>query len=74
MLVMRATPWIFPLGVLLGGLFVAFPVAILLYGPTNNLRTLVQQHLVFRRLPASEAARPAGPVAVTAEPAPARRP
>ena len=52
------TPWIFPLGVLLGGLFAAFPIAILLYWLTNNLWTLVQQRIVFRRLAAEEAARP----------------
>ena len=80
MRVMRATPWIFPLGVLLGGLFAAFPVAILLYWLTNNLWTLVQQRIVFRRLAAEEAARPvpvAVPVSVVPEPvvpAPALRP
>ncbi|MGZ8750638.1 MAG: hypothetical protein ACXWYP_07145 [Pseudonocardia sp.] len=47
MRVMRATPWIFPLGVLLGGLFAAFPIAILLHWLTNNLWTLVQQRIVF---------------------------
>ena len=82
---MRATPWIFPLGVLLGGLLAAFPVAILLYWLTNNLWTLVQQRIVFRRL-AAEEARPAGPgrvpepvvpesvAAGPAVPAPALRP
>src|SRR6185503_15857857 len=55
---MRWSPWIFPLGVLLGGLVAAFPVAILLYWLTNNLWTLVQQRIVFRRLAAEEAARP----------------
>ena len=85
MRVMRATPWIFPLGVLLGGLFAAFPVAILLYWLTNNLWTLVQQRIVFRRLAAEEAARPVPvvvPVSVVPEsvapepvvPAPALRP
>jgi YidC/Oxa1 family membrane protein insertase len=58
MRVMRATPWIFPLGVLLGGLFAAFPIAILLYWLTNNLWTLVQQRIVFRRLATEEAGRP----------------
>jgi YidC/Oxa1 family membrane protein insertase len=56
---LRWTPWIFPLGVLLGGLFAAFPVAILLYWLTNNLWTLVQQHVVFRKLAVEEARRPA---------------
>ena len=63
MRIMRATPWIFPLGVLLGGLFAAFPVAILLYWLTNNLWTLVQQRIVFRRFAAEDAARPVVPVA-----------
>jgi YidC/Oxa1 family membrane protein insertase len=79
---MRYTPWIFPLGVLLGGLVAAFPIAILLYWLTNNAWTLVQQHIVFRRLAAEDAARPAPavvvaepePVAAVADPAPARRP
>jgi YidC/Oxa1 family membrane protein insertase len=78
---LRWTPWIFPLGVLLGGLFAAFPVAILLYWLTNNLWTLVQQHVVFRKLAAEQALRPvAGPAlepapeAVDEAPAPALRP
>jgi YidC/Oxa1 family membrane protein insertase len=62
MRVMRATPWIFPLGVLLGGLFAAFPIAILLYWLTNNLWTLVQQRIVFRKLAAEDAARPVVPI------------
>jgi YidC/Oxa1 family membrane protein insertase len=84
MRIMRATPWIFPLGVLLGGLFAAFPIAILLYWLTNNLWTLVQQRIVFRRFAAEDAARPVvpvGPVAASApvppepvEPATALRP
>jgi len=77
MRIMRATPWIFPLGVLLGGLFAAFPIAILLYWLTNNLWTLVQQRIVFRKLAAEEAARPAVPAAVLpepTEPAPVLRP
>jgi YidC/Oxa1 family membrane protein insertase len=71
---MRATPWIFPLGVLLGGLVASFPVAILLYWLTNNCWTLVQQHIVFRKLDAEEASRPAVAPAPRPEPAPARRP
>jgi YidC/Oxa1 family membrane protein insertase len=80
MRVMRLTPWIFPLGVLLGGLFAAFPIAILLYWLTNNLWTLVQQRVVFRRFAAEEAARPVLSLATMApaverrEPAPERRP
>jgi YidC/Oxa1 family membrane protein insertase len=63
---LRLTPWIFPAGVLLGGLVAAFPVAILLYWLSNNLWTLAQQHVVFRKLAAEEARRPA----VVAEPEP----
>jgi YidC/Oxa1 family membrane protein insertase len=63
---MRLTPWIFPAGVLLGGLVAAFPVAILLYWLTNNLWTLAQQHVVYRKLAAEEALRPA----VVADPVP----
>jgi YidC/Oxa1 family membrane protein insertase len=78
MRVMRATPWIFPLGVLLGGLFAAFPIAILLYWLSNNLWTLGQQRIVFRRFAAEDAARPVVPVAPAAPepvaPAPALRP
>ncbi len=81
MRVLRLTPWIFPLGVLLGGLFAAFPIAILLYWLTNNLWTLVQQRIVFRKFAAEEAARPILPLATVApavvehpEPAPALRP
>lgn len=72
--VMRLTPWVFPLGALVGGLFFPFPVAILLYWLTNNAWTLVQQRLVYRRL---DALAPV-PVAVSAAPepvpAPVRRP
>ncbi|MDN5934325.1 MAG: membrane protein insertase YidC [Pseudonocardia sp.] len=72
--VMRLTPWVFPLGALVGGLFFPFPVAILLYWLTNNAWTLVQQRLVYRRL---DALAPV-PVPVSAAPepvpAPVRRP
>jgi YidC/Oxa1 family membrane protein insertase len=68
MRIMRATPWIFPLGVLLGGLVAAFPIAILLYWLTNNLWTLVQQRIVFRRLAAEEAAHPVPVAPVAPEP------
>ncbi|WP_300013771.1 membrane protein insertase YidC [Pseudonocardia sp.] len=50
--IMRWTPWVFPLGAVLGGLFFPFPVAILLYWFTNNVWTLVQQRIVFRRVAA----------------------
>jgi YidC/Oxa1 family membrane protein insertase len=46
--IMRWTPWVFPLGVLIGGAFFPFPVAILLYWLTNSAWTLVQQWLVLR--------------------------
>jgi YidC/Oxa1 family membrane protein insertase len=49
--IMRWTPWIFPLGVLIGGAFFPFPVAILLYWLTNSAWTLVQQWLVLRASP-----------------------
>ena len=74
---LRLTPWIFPLGVLLGGLVAAFPVAILLYWLANNLWTLAQQHVVFRKLAEEEARRPAvvaEPEPVPAEPAPGPEP
>lgn len=47
---LRWTPWIFPLGVLIGGALFPFPIAILLYWLTQNVWTLVQQHLVTRAL------------------------
>jgi YidC/Oxa1 family membrane protein insertase len=46
--IMRWTPWVFPLGVVVGGAFFPFPVAILLYWLTNSAWTLVQQWLVLR--------------------------
>lgn len=46
--IMRWTPWVFPLGVMVGGAFFPFPVAILLYWLTNSAWTLVQQWLVLR--------------------------
>ena len=70
--VLRLTPWIFPLGAVVGGLFFPFPVAILLYWLTNNVWTLVQQRIVYRRpdtvvAVAADAAVPM-PVAAVAEP------
>jgi YidC/Oxa1 family membrane protein insertase len=47
---MRWTPWVFPLGAIVGGLFFPFPIAILLYWLTNNAWTMVQQHLVHRAM------------------------
>ncbi|TQM14345.1 membrane protein insertase YidC [Pseudonocardia kunmingensis] len=69
--VMRWTPWVFPLGALVGGAFFPLPIAILLYWLVNNLWTLVQQWIVFR--PAGEPPRPpetavAAPAAALAAP------
>jgi YidC/Oxa1 family membrane protein insertase len=72
--IMRWTPWIFPLGAIVGGLFFPFPVAILLYWFTNNVWTLVQQRIVFRRVAAEPLVTvPAQPVALPV-PAPAPAP
>jgi YidC/Oxa1 family membrane protein insertase len=51
---MRWTQWIFPLGVLAGGLFFPFPIAVLLYWLTQNVWTLAQQYLVHRTEPAPD--------------------
>lgn len=45
---LRWTPWIFPIGVLVGGVAFPLPIAILLYWLTQNIWTLVQQRLVYR--------------------------
>ncbi|NKV84330.1 membrane protein insertase YidC, partial [Rhodococcus hoagii] len=47
--------WVFPLGVLVGGPFLM--IAILLYWVSNNIWTYAQQHIVFRRIDAEEAAK-----------------
>jgi YidC/Oxa1 family membrane protein insertase len=47
---MKLTPWIFPLGAILGGLFFQFPIAILVYWLANNGWTLAQQHLIGKKL------------------------
>lgn len=52
--VSRFLPWVFPLGLLAGGLFFPFPVAILVYWLTSNAWTLGQQHLAYRRLDREE--------------------
>lgn len=59
--IMRWTPWVLPLGVLVGGAFFPFPVAILLYWLTNSAWTLAQQWLVLgsTTAPAPGAAPPA---------------
>jgi YidC/Oxa1 family membrane protein insertase len=59
--IMRWTPWVFPLGVLAGGLFFPFPVAILLYWLTNSAWTLAQQWLVLGATPPAPAAAPPAP-------------
>jgi YidC/Oxa1 family membrane protein insertase len=71
--IMRWTPWVFPLGALVGGAFFPLPIAILLYWLANNVWTLVQQWIVFRPA-ASRAPEPAvtTPAAVTSAAAPAR--
>ncbi|MGC0362471.1 YidC/Oxa1 family membrane protein insertase [Rhodococcus sp. 27YEA15] len=46
--------WVFPLGVLVFGVFV--PVAILIYFVSNNCWTLAQQHLVYRALAREQSA------------------
>ncbi|MFI9810876.1 membrane protein insertase YidC [Saccharothrix variisporea] len=51
----KLTLYIFPLGVLVGGLF--FPIAILLYWLSNNGWTLGQQYVVYHRIDREEAAK-----------------
>lgn len=45
---MRWTPWIFPFGAIVGGLFFPLPIAILLYWLANSAATMAQQHLAHR--------------------------
>ena len=47
--------YVFPLGVVAGGPF--FPLAILIYWLSNNLWTLAQQRVVYRRIDAEEEAK-----------------
>lgn len=65
--IMKWMPWIFPLGVLIGGLFFQLPIAILIYWLGNNVWTLVQQWLVHRNEPEL-------PPAILPEKAPSARP
>jgi YidC/Oxa1 family membrane protein insertase len=51
----KLTLYIFPLGVLVGGLF--FPIAILLYWLSNNAWTLGQQYFVYHRIDREEEAK-----------------
>ncbi|HEY0638443.1 MAG TPA: membrane protein insertase YidC [Pseudonocardiaceae bacterium] len=48
----KLTLYIFPLGVLVGGLF--FPIAILIYWLSNNAWTLGQQWVVYRKIDREE--------------------
>lgn len=48
----KLTMYIFPLGVLIFGLF--FPIGLLLYWLANNTWTLMQQRIVYRRIDAEE--------------------
>ncbi|MCE3553769.1 hypothetical protein LWC33_20215 [Pseudonocardia sp. RS11V-5] len=67
---MKLTPWLFPLGAIVGGLFFPFPIAILVYWLTSNAWTLGQQHVIGRVV-----AREQPPAAVpTPAPTPARAP
>jgi YidC/Oxa1 family membrane protein insertase len=52
--VLRAVPWLFPLGLLVSGLLLPLPVAILVYWLTSNAWTLVQQRVAERYLDRSE--------------------
>jgi YidC/Oxa1 family membrane protein insertase len=65
--VLRRLPWILPLGALVGGLVLPFPIAILLYWLTNNAWTLGQQWLHHRW---ADAGPPAAPVLVGPDPEP----
>jgi YidC/Oxa1 family membrane protein insertase len=65
--IMRWSPWVFPLGALVGGAFFPLPIAILLYWLANNVWTLVQQWIVFR--PVAEPPPPIETVAALAAPA-----
>jgi YidC/Oxa1 family membrane protein insertase len=60
---LRAMPWVLPLGVLAGGVLLPFPVAIGVYWLTSNAWTLAQQHVVHRRLDRAPVPRPRTPVA-----------
>jgi YidC/Oxa1 family membrane protein insertase len=53
--VLRAVPWLFPLGLLVSGLLLPLPVAILVYWLTSNAWTLVQQRVAERYLDRTEA-------------------
>jgi YidC/Oxa1 family membrane protein insertase len=51
----KLTLWVFPIGVLVAGFF--FPLAILIYWLANNVWTLGQQYVVYRRIDREETAK-----------------
>ncbi len=57
---MRWMPWILPLGVIVGGLFFPFPIAILLYWLINSAWTMAQQHLAHRAMTSADLDSPRG--------------
>lgn len=56
----KLTLYIFPLGVLIFGLF--FPIGLLIYWLANNTWTLMQQRLVYRKIDAEEEAKKAAAI------------
>ncbi|MCE0766514.1 membrane protein insertase YidC [Pseudonocardia kujensis] len=69
---MKLTPWLFPLGAIVGGLFFPFPIAILVYWLTSNAWTLGQQHAIGRIVAREQ---PSVPVRVpAAAPRPGQKP
>lgn len=66
--------YVFPLGVLVGGLFL--PIAILIYFVANNIWTYFQQHVVFGKMSREEEAKKQEQVAKAAAnaPKPGQRP
>lgn len=56
----KITLYIFPLGVLVFGLF--FPIGLLFYWLANNSWTLMQQRIVYRRIDAEEEAKKAAAI------------
>lgn len=56
----KLTLYIFPLGVLIFGLF--FPIGLLIYWLANNTWTLMQQRLVYRKIDSEEEAKKAAAI------------
>ncbi|SDC80215.1 membrane protein insertase YidC [Actinokineospora iranica] len=56
----KLTLYVFPLGVLVGGFF--FPIGLIVYWLSNNGWTLWQQHFVYKRIDAEEAAQKAAAI------------